>query len=227
MLAKSNVGWDERGFRMDVRRSVAGAPISGSLDLNYSTYSLTQPGDTPGRKPTSSAAASNAQTDRWYVVQTIRGREQFAKENLERQKVPTFLPLFSKPVLRRNVTKDQVSAFFPGYLFVSLPRSSGLWRSVGGTYGVSRIVRFGEVPTPVPDGLIEHLKARIGVDGVLGFEDELQPGDRVRVVGGAFDQVYGLLCSIEPAERVVVLLHMMGREVPITVPRRSIMACND
>lgn len=175
--------------------------------------------------PSSNCAGPTRAAGHWYVVQTIRGREQFAKQGLERQKVPTYLPLFSKPVLRRNVIVDRVSAFFPGYLFVSLPRSSSLWRSVGGTYGVSRIVRFGEAPAPVPDGLIEHLRSRTGADGLLGFEDKLSPGDRVRVVGGAFDQSYGRLFSIEPSERVVVLLNMMGREVPVKAPRRSIMAC--
>ncbi|MBX9745624.1 MAG: hypothetical protein K2X34_01900 [Hyphomonadaceae bacterium] len=171
------------------------------------------------------AKPADTEATRWYAVQTIRGREQFARENLERQKVPTYLPLFAKPVLRRNAVKDAIAAFFPGYLFVSLPCSSPLWRSVGGTYGVSRIVRFGESPTALPEGLIEHFKSRTGPDGLLGFEDDLKPGDRVRMVGGAFDQVYGVLCAVEPSERVIVLLHMMGREVSVKVPRRSMMAC--
>lgn len=184
-----------------------------------------EPQEAPEAKGAKNARAAGG--DRWYVVQTIRGREQFAKENLERQKVPTYLPLFSRPVMRRNTVADQVSAFFPGYLFVSLPHRSSLWRSVGGTYGVSRIVRFGETPSPVPEGLVEYLKARTGADGALGFEDDLKPGDSVRLVGGAFDRIYGRLCSIEPAERVVVLLRLMGREVPVTVPRQTVMACND
>lgn len=182
-------------------------------------------GGWPAGRPVRIKAPSAPERDRWYVVQTIRGREQFAKEGLERQKVPTYLPLFSKPVLRRNVVCNQVSAFFPGYLFVSLPPSSSLWRSVGGTYGVSRIVRFGDVPASAPSGFIEQLRSRTGVDGVLGFEDHIRVGDQVRIVGGAFDQVYGRLCSIEPAERVIVLLNLLGREVPVNVPRRSIMVC--
>jgi transcriptional antiterminator RfaH len=190
-------------------------------------FSIPQTGDAEApRGETAKARSPEARAARWYVVQTIRGREQFAKQNLDRQNVPTYLPLFSRPALRRNAVANQISAFFPGYLFVSLPRASSLWRSVGGTYGVSRIVRFGETQAPVPEGMVEYLKARTGADGVLGFEDQLKPGDRVRVVGGAFDQVYGRLCSIEPAERVVVLLQLLGREVALTLPRRSVMACD-
>jgi transcription elongation factor/antiterminator RfaH len=177
-------------------------------------------GDARLRAPCGAAAA-----ERWYVVQSIRGREALAKQNLQRQGVRVFLPLFSRPVVRRHIVTPRIAAFFPGYLFVNMTPSSPMWRSVGGTLGVSRIVRFGDAPAPVPEGLVEHLIQRIAPSGVLGFDDDLRPGDRVRVVGGAFDTVFGVLCSLEASDRVVVLMELMGRKVPVQVPRSSIMAC--
>jgi transcriptional antiterminator RfaH len=110
-------------------------------------------------------------------------------------------------------------------LFINLPALSPLWRSVRGTYGVSRVVGTAEAPAPVPLGFVEHLIERTSVDGVLGFDDEFAPGDAVRVVGGSFDKVYGVLCSIEPDNRVTVLLDLLGRQVPVQISRRYLMAC--
>lgn len=169
--------------------------------------------------------ASETAPERWYAAQTIRGREHFAKSNLERQGVRTYLPLFSRPVARRGTTVGQISAFFPGYVFIAMPAVSSLWRSVRGTYGVSRVISFGDAPAPTPVGFVELLLARTAPDGVLGFADDIRPGDPIRVVGGAFDRVYGVLCSVEPSQRVVVLLNLMGRQVPVSLDRRSVMAC--
>lgn len=162
---------------------------------------------------------------RWYAVQTLRGREGFAKENLERQNVRTYLPLFAQARVRRAAVVQQLSAFFPGYLFIRMPVVSPLWRSVRGTFGVARVVGSADAPTPAPPGFIEHLIERTSPEGVLGFADPLAPGDPVRVIGGAFDRVYGMLCSIEAGNRVIVLLNLMGRQVPVQISRQSLMAC--
>lgn len=140
-----------------------------------------------------------------------------------RQGVETYLPLFKKPARRGRAVIERVTAFFPGYLFIRMPPASSLWRSVRGTYGVCRVVGFGDGLSAAPVGFVEHLLERTSPEGLLGFADDIRPGEGVRIVGGAFDSLCGRLLSLEPADRVIVLLQVMGREVPVKIARRAIM----
>jgi transcription elongation factor/antiterminator RfaH len=151
--------------------------------------------------------AEDQQADRrWYAVISHPRKEALALQHLERQGFGAYLPLVSQVVRLKTRTVTVPKAFFPGYLFVSLDVSAHRWRSVNGTYGVTGLVSFGDRLAPTPRGLIERLRELTAATGERCFEDPLQPGAQVRVVGGPMDRFVGVFQGQDAGSRVRSLI---------------------
>src|SRR6185437_12457184 len=83
---------------------------------------------------------------------------------------------------------------FPSYLFVAVDMSTQRWLSIQSTIGVARLVRDGDRPAPVPQQVIETLRGLEDDNGLIRLQraPRFAPGDKVRVVGGAFSECLGL-----------------------------------
>lgn len=160
---------------------------------------------------------------RWYLVHTLPHREVSAALQLENQSFRTFLPKQLKTVRHARQLRTAIGAYFPRYLFVRLDLSKDRWRSVNGTVGVSRIVLGGDLPAPVPDGIVEALAAAADARGVLSGLP-LDVGQRVRVVAGPFAEQVGTILRMHESGRVRVLLEIMGGHVPLEADREFLAA---
>lgn len=162
---------------------------------------------------------------RWFVVQAQPNAEPKAVFHLNRQGFETYLPRYLKR--RRHARRvDTVAApLFPRYLFVSIDMGVQRWRSIFSTVGVSRIVCNGEMPTAVPDQVIENLRAREH-DGLvkLDLRPSFRVGDKVRLLDGAFADCLGLYEGLKDGDRVALLLDLLGRKVRVTVDTDSVVA---
>jgi transcription elongation factor/antiterminator RfaH len=159
----------------------------------------------------------------WYAVHTKPHREFSAQMQLGAQGFRTFLPRHRKTVRHARRLSTVSAPFFPRYLFVALDLSRDRWRSVNGTFGVTRLVMGEEGPVPVPRGVIESLAVACGAGGHLDLSAALVPGDRVRVLAGPFADLVGDLIRIDAAGRVRVLLRLLGGEVPVSIAREALM----
>jgi transcriptional antiterminator RfaH len=160
---------------------------------------------------------------RWYAVQCQPHREGGAAVHLANQGFQAFLPRREKT--RRHARKIETvrAPFFPGYLFVHLDLTCQRWRSVNGTFGVSRLVMQGDRPAPAPHGVVEALIDACGEDGVLRWQADLAVGKPVRVVVGPFSDLIGELEQLTDAGRVRVLLNIMGAGTPVCLPRTYVV----
>ena len=153
----------------------------------------------------------------WYVVQTHPNAEAKAASHLERQGFPVYLPRYLKR--RRHARKVQTvqAALFPRYLFVNIDLQSQRWRSIQSTVGVSRLVTNGDVPAPVPAPVICGLKDREDERGFIAMAQgpSFVPGDRIKVLGGAFAEALGLFEGVSDRDRVAILLDILGRKVRV------------
>src|SRR5262249_5697848 len=105
--------------------------------------------------------------ERWYAVNTLPFAEARAEHQLHRQGYRTFQPKRRKPFRTPGRLRTVEPPFFPRYLFVVLALSRHQWRSVNGTFGVSRLVMCGDQPHPVPRGVVEALIAAADTRGFL------------------------------------------------------------
>lgn len=161
----------------------------------------------------------------WYVVQTQVNGEAKAAENLRRQGYQTYLPRHLKR--RRHARKVDFVAkpLFPRYMFVAIDIATQRWRSVQSTIGVSRLVTNGDEPAAVPDGVVRALRAREDAKGFVKLDaPAFAPGDKVRVLAGAFVDNAGLFNGMADHDRVSILLEMLGRKVRVLLDADMVTA---
>ena len=96
----------------------------------------------------------------------------------------TFLPLEEETRQRNGKFVTTERPLFPGYIFVALDVTRGLWRSVNSTYGITRLVSFGKEPAAVPLDLVSQIMLRCDADGKLLPPKVLKPGDQVALTKG-------------------------------------------
>jgi transcriptional antiterminator RfaH len=155
----------------------------------------------------------NAASKQWFVVRTRPNSERRAMANLNRQGFEVYFPVYSKR--RSHAGKiDMVAApLFPRYLFIAIDLDGQRWRSIHSTFGVAQLVCHGDRPAPLAEEIIAELRSREDERGLIRLGSAFRPGERVRVVGGAFADHFGMFDSMGDGERVAVLLDLLGRKV--------------
>ena len=163
---------------------------------------------------------------RWYVVQTQVNSEMKAAQNLLRQGYEIYLPRYMKR--RRHARKVDFVAkpLFPRYMFVAIDTATQRWRSIQSTFGVSCLVTNGDDPAALPEGVVRALKAREDDRGFVEMDakPKFAPGDKVRVLAGAFMDNVGLFNGMADHDRVSILLDMLGRKVRVLLDADLVIA---
>lgn len=170
-------------------------------------------------------AVSNARN--WYLVYAKPRQERVAQVNLERQRYTVYLPL-ARQVRRRNGrTISTVAPLFPRYLFVRLDREIDSWAPIRSTLGVISLVRFGQLPSPVPDALIEYLRSREDEEGLHALSPaEYERGARIRITTGGLTGYEGIFVAPTSRQRVLVLLDILGKQTRAVVEAGAIEPAN-
>ena len=162
----------------------------------------------------------------WYVAQTQVNGEAKAAQNLLRQGYEIYVPRYLKR--RRHARKIDLVArpLFPRYLFVAVDVATQRWRPIQSTSGVAHLVTNGDVPAVVPEGVVAALKSREDAKGFIKIDARLKfvPGDKVRVLAGAFMDTAGLFDGLGDHDRVAILLDMLGGKVRVHLDADMVVA---
>jgi transcriptional antiterminator RfaH len=163
---------------------------------------------------------------RWYVAQTQAHAETKACANLMRQGFEVYLPRYLRRRRHARRVETVPAPLFPRYLFVAIDTSVQQWRCIHSTFGVTRLVCNGEEPAAVPQGVVDELQRRHDESGYvrLNLPPRFAPGDKVRVLEGAFAACVGMFETMTDRDRVAVLLDMLGRKVRIALDAEAISA---
>lgn len=154
----------------------------------------------------------------WYLVQIRPNAFHIAERNLARQGFAVFCPRQEETRRRAGRFVTVQAPLFPGYLFVSFDETSAPWRVINSTYGVSRLVSFGDRrPALAPHELVAGLMARCDAQGVLKPLQTLATGDAVQVISGPFSQFAATVEQFEPNKRVWILLELLGSATRMAV----------
>jgi len=134
----------------------------------------------------------------WYCAQVEPRRERLASYTLGLAGYEIYQPLLREQRRSRSGRKITVTPpLFPGYLFLWVV--SGWW-DARWSPGVVRLI----------------------MDGVLPRSRGFVPGMRVRVVSGLLQNQIGLLGTLRPHERVLVLLHLLGGQQRVELAQSAI-----
>ena len=156
---------------------------------------------------------------RWFAVHCQTGKERTAQANLQRQDFGAFMPLLRCQEVRAGRTRDVLRPLFPGYVFAGFDPRVAAWRRINGTFGVKRLITFGETPEPVPARLMADLRQACDEEGVFSFHRAygFRTGDRVKLSAGPFKAMIGTIDSMSGPERARLLLSILGRTTRVSV----------
>jgi transcriptional antiterminator RfaH len=162
---------------------------------------------------------------RWYLLQSKPSGELHAKLNLERQGYEVYFPRLQQANWVAGQFIERIGALFPRYLFVRLDAGRQSFAPLRSTVGAVGLVRFGTRFACVPDEVIRELRDR--ADGQTGLHrlsrrTALVPGSAVHITAGPFGGLDAVFERKVGADRVVVLLTLLGHQARALVPARLI-----
>lgn len=162
----------------------------------------------------------------WYVVRTQPHAERKAAFHLERQDFTVYLPQYLKRWRHARKSELRPAPLFPRYLFVAMDVAQARWRAIRSTIGVTALVCEGERPAPVPQGIVEEIRAREDEGGLvpLRMASPYKKGEEVRIIAGSLAGASGFFECFEDRDRVVLLLEMLGRPMRMTLPATAVAA---
>jgi transcriptional antiterminator RfaH len=155
--------------------------------------------------------------NQWYLIQFKPNSHRLAERNLQRQGFETFLPM--QKITRRKASRfvSDLKPLFPGYMFVSVNSELGPWRTINSTIGVSRLVSFEGKPKPLPLQLMSGLMLRCDASGTVLPPKSLIEGDSVEMLTGPFANFITTVDTIDPEQRIWVLMNFMGQQTRMQV----------
>lgn len=160
----------------------------------------------------------------WYVVHTRPKCEHIAAGLMVG--LPGVEAYCPRIRFQKNTRRGKVwfvEALFPSYFFARFTPAESL-RAVRHSQSVIKVVDFGGNLTPVPDSVIELLKAEMENVEVKEVHVGVKVGDTVELTEGPMRGLKGIVnAMLTGADRVRVLLEFLGRENAVEVPMSKIL----
>ena len=153
---------------------------------------------------------------KWYLIKTKPRQEQIAISNLERQHYKVYCP--------KTIINKKLVFLFPGYLFIHLDSENQNWGPIKSTKGIKNFVRFGLKYACIHDSIIDFIRANeLNTKEKIENLNEYKIGEKVEITDGIFKNYIAIVKSIEPEERVILLLNLLGQQQSINLKKKSII----
>ena len=165
----------------------------------------------------------------WYVVNTYSGHENKVKEKLEMRASTMgmedyifriIVPEQKTIEVKDGVEKEKVSKMFPGYILVEMIMTDEAWFIVRNTPGVTGFIGSsgkGAKPFPLSNQEVDKILSNMGMSRI-DIESELAVGDSIKVINGAFANMFGKVKNIDMAnQKIEVALDLFGQETIVEV----------
>lgn len=167
------------------------------------------------------ASHGGAMKGAWHVIETGFREEALARDSIQAFGFAAFLPMVAKSLGRATV----LHPLFPRYLFALFDAGED-WGGLRRARGVVDVLRAvgSQAPAVVPREGVEAIMAHCSARQVVEHDPRpalIAAGIPVRVTTGLWADHRGV-CLWSSAERVALLIDVMGRELRMVVPRRSV-----
>ena len=154
---------------------------------------------------------------KWYLLQHKPNKQNTALENLKRQGLETFYPLFENTKRTNSRFKNSFLPIFPGYIFVFFNIKNSSWIKIKYTIGVSRIVGFNSIPSEVPLDIILALQQKYNRSRKLLSSKNIKEGDNIKILKGPLSGFVGKIEEYDSISRIKILLEFMGNPKSISI----------
>ena len=151
----------------------------------------------------------------WFALYTRSRFEKQVAEQLERKRLPVFLPLRMEVHRWQDRYQKVEVPMFRGYLFAQFEPNSSERTAILRTTGVVRIVGFGQQDAEVPGEQIAALRRLAGEGALLHPHRYLRIGQRVMVATGALAGMEGILVRVKRQERLVIAVEAIRQAVAV------------
>lgn len=161
----------------------------------------------------------------WYVVHTYSGYENKVMHAIQ-QRIETMgmrdrifdviIPTEEEIEVKDGKPKKVEKRVFPGYILVEMILDEDSWYVVRNTPGVTGFVGMGTEPTPLLPDEVKAIMDRMDDDRGPSVKLNFKLGDKVRIVGGPFNDMIGRVAAIDQdKQKVRVMVDFFGRETPV------------
>lgn len=160
----------------------------------------------------------------WFVVHCYSGYENKVKHAVE-QRIETMgmrdrifnvlIPTEEETEVKDGKRRTVEKRVFPGYILVQMRLDEDSWYVVRNTPGVTGFVGMGNEPTPLTKDEVNRIMHRME-DPDTKVRVDFKVGEKVRIVGGPFNEFIGTVADIDnDKEKVRVMVDFFGRETPV------------
>ena len=129
-----------------------------------------------------------------------------------------------------GVKKEKVKKMFPGYILVEMVMTDEAWFIVRNTPGVTGFIGSsgkGAKPFPLTPMEVDKILGTMGISR-LEIGNDLNVGDKVKVINGPFANMHGKVDKIDLENQVLeVLLDLFGQETNVELKFTDIEKAKD
>ena len=168
----------------------------------------------------------------WYTLQALSGKENKARNDLERRieqdnmgdyVLEVLLPTEKVTTVRQGKKITQNKKFYPGYLFVhvDLVDENGkiredVWYFVKNTYGIINFLG-GDKPVSLMDNEIEEIRQQLErADDTEKPKIDFVVGEIIKIKDGPFESFEGAVTDVDADKgKLHVAVAIFGRSTPV------------
>ena len=156
----------------------------------------------------------------WFALQVRTRHESGVADYLRGKGYEYFLPTYKARRRWSDRIKEISSPLFPGYLFCRFNPQARL--PILKTPGVTQIVGYNHVPSPVDDQEIEAIRTLVG-SGLPNYPYPfLEVGNRVRIQSGALRGLEGILLEVKGKRKLVLSIALLRRSVAVEIDSEAV-----
>lgn len=118
---------------------------------------------------------------------------------------------------KRQVVEE---ALFPGYLFIQVDMETANFNAIRSTRGVIGFVRFGGIPSSIPQAVVEHFQQLEQLNSAPVAT--LDSGTKIEITDGPFAGLEAIYSMPKGDERCLILLDMMGKQQQLEIEESKV-----
>ena len=158
----------------------------------------------------------------WYVIQTIKGKEQEHAANIKRNVIAdeerVFLIESERPFRLKGKWLKELKPLFPGYIFLETGDIEDFAKRLRKRYRTLKILAVDGKMVPIRDEEEAYLKSIGGEEHIVRYSEGIRIGDRVEITSGSFAGYTGEIRKVDRHNRRASLcLPLMGREIEVEI----------